>query len=494
MKRCTIRERPRASIVMPITLHRAGTAALASLALFSALSAGEMPSFPHSTLAHDNPGMTLDTFAFGSCCKQSHRQGHWPVIVSNKPQFWLWLGDNIYADTEDMKVLEQKYNELGSQPGYVQLKKTCPVVAIWDDHDYGRNDAGNDYAMREGSQRVFLNFFNERKDSPRWNRPGIYTSHYFGKGERRVQVILLDTRYFRTALKRIDGKPPYRPMGKYTPNSSHDASMLGDAQWRWLEDELGKPARLRLICTSVQFCAPHNGFEGWANMPLEKQRMISLIKSTRAEGVVFLSGDIHGAEMCIEEPEGCYPLVDFTSSSLNVPLGAARTRRRAGPGYGGRNFGMVEIDWDRPDPVVTLSIRDMENATRLRHGIALSGLSFGKKNMVAHTPDAMAGTWQTHFGTMVLEGRGKDKPGSLTEWTGQCGDRTLDLKWIKGGLRGTWRGKNRSGKVSFRLSRDGRFLFGSYSDGDLPLQLDWAGWKPDWEKHFKRDHYGRRGK
>ena len=89
--------------------------------------------------------------------------------------------------------------------------------------------------------------------------------------------------------------------------------------------------------------------------------MIDLIKKTRAEGVVFISGDIHSSELCMEEAEGCYPLIDFTSSSLNEPLGAAPTHRRLGPAFGGANFGQINIHWDENDPHITFQTKDHKN-------------------------------------------------------------------------------------------------------------------------------------
>ncbi len=464
-------------------------------ALWFPCSAQTEPTVPHLTIPNDNPDVTLTKFSYGSCNKQNMNQDHWQVISSNNPQFWLWLGDNIYGDSEDMSILEKKYNLLGNDPGYVGLKKTCPILATWDDHDYGKNDAGNDFVKRKESQQIFLNFFNEREDSPRWKRPGIYTSYYFGKENKRVQLILLDTRYFRTPLKSSPSIPPYRPMGNYKPDSSPSAKMLGKAQWEWLEQELLTPARIRLIATSIQFCAPPNGFEAWMNMPMERQRMINLIKSTKAEGVVFLSGDIHGAEMGIEEPKGGYSLIDFTSSSLNLPLGGAKTRRRIGPAYGGRNFGIVEIDWRPEDPVIRLSIRDLKNKTRLQHQVPLSRLNFSDKNTyLRHNPSSFVGEWQTIFGVLKISNNATKpaKENSTVDygtWSASCGDRTLNLKLKAGELHGTWQGKNCGGKVRFRLSRDGRFIYGEHSEGDLPLQLDWAGWKTEWEKNFTRDDY-----
>ena len=150
---------------------------------------------------------------------------------------------------------------------------------------------------------------------------------------------------------------------------------------------------------------------------------------------------------------------------------------------------MVEIDWNQPDPTIILSIKDIQNQTRLQHRIPVSRLSFKENNLIRKTtPGDFAGTWQTVFGPMTLT-RSKDD-----RWTGTCADRTLTLLQDQSGLTGTWRGTNTNGKVIFQLSRDGKFLHGAYSDGELPLQLDWAGWKADWEKHFKRDDYHLRRK
>ena len=448
--------------------------------------AGELK---HQTIANDNPEITLTKFAYGSCWKSTHSQKHWPVILENKPQLWIWLGDNIYGDTSVMDLLKKKYNLLGATEGYQNLAKSCPILATWDDHDYGANDAGAGFSMKKESQKLFLEFFNERPDSARNKREGVYSSYYFGPAETRVQVILLDTRYFRSHLKKGAGKPPYKRMGKWIADSSPTTTLLGDAQWRWLERELHQPAKVRFIATSIQFSVPHHGHETWANMPLEKQRMIDLIKKTKAEGVVFLSGDIHSSELCITEPQGCYPLVDFTSSSLNVPLGTSNTHQRTGPAYGGANFGLVQIDWAAVDPVVSISTKDNQNQTRLHHSLHLSDLTFSEKNLIPQTSiENFARKWQTFYGAMTIK---KDADG---KWHASCAERNLKLRPSATGLSGTWQGVNSSGKVSFQLSRNGRFLRGKHSEGALPLQLDWAAWQPDWETHFKRDDYHLRKK
>jgi len=122
----------------------------------------------------------LSRIAFGSCAKQDQPQPIWESVVAMKPQLFLFIGDNIYGDTEDMAVLKQKWDLLGAQPGYQKLKQTCPVLATWDDHDYGANDAGADYAKKRESQQLFQDFFDVPKDSPRRKQEGVYHAEVFG--------------------------------------------------------------------------------------------------------------------------------------------------------------------------------------------------------------------------------------------------------------------------------------------------------------------------
>jgi len=122
----------------------------------------------------------VSRIAFGSCVNQDKPQPIWDAVVDTKPQHFVFLGDNIYADTEDMEVMKAKYALLGKQPGYIKLKATCPIHATWDDHDYGANDGGAEYPKKKESQQVFLDFFEVPKDDPRRTREGVYSSTVFG--------------------------------------------------------------------------------------------------------------------------------------------------------------------------------------------------------------------------------------------------------------------------------------------------------------------------
>lgn len=345
-----------------------------------------LTALPCLLAADDQP---LSRIAFGSCAKQDRPQPIWESVVAAQPQLFLFLGDNIYADTEDMQVMWNKYQQLGGMPGYQKLKQTCPILATWDDHDLGANDAGAEFPKKRESQQLFLDFFGIAKDSPLRQQEGVYSAHLFGTKGKRVQVLLLDARYFRSRLKAgyRAGEPGEGYRGKYIPNEDPGTTVLGEKQWAWLEEQLRIPAELRVVCSSFQVIADEHGSEMWGNFPKERQRLFQLIGDTGATGVVFISGDRHLAEIS-RLPAGAsrvnYPLFDVTSSSLNTPSGnftkaGARFANeinsyRMGLTYFDTNFGFIDVDWTSPDPVVRMQVRDEQGGVVLQQRLTLSQL------------------------------------------------------------------------------------------------------------------------
>ncbi len=316
----------------------------------------------------------ISRILFGSCARQDRPTPIFEEIVSQRPELFVFLGDNIYADTTDMDVMQAKYAKLKSDPGFGKLMKSCPILATWDDHDYGANDAGADYAKRVESQRIFVDFWGDLAKSPRRKRPGVYDARVFGPPGKRLQVILLDTRYFRSPLK----KGERRIGGPYIPTDDKTATMLGEAQWNWLEAQLRQPAEVRIVASSIQCVAEAAGQETWSSLPHERQRLFDLIAKTRACGVLIISGDRHWAELSVEEASAPYPIYDLTSSSLNQihPRGTpTENRHRAAPStYHRENYGVITIDWKRDDPQLTLQILDIDSEPRIERAIRLSEL------------------------------------------------------------------------------------------------------------------------
>ena len=326
-------------------------------------------------------GPELRHIVFGSCLNKTEH----PLLdytLTLPMDLFIFLGDNIYADTTDMAVMRGKYDALKHSRFHRELRDKAPILATWDDHDYGVNDGGANYPFRRESQEQFLDWLDMPADSPRRKREGVYDAHILGPPGRRVQVILLDTRYFRSPLAR--GQHEALPSGgPYVPNSDPNATMLGEAQWRWLEGELRKPAELRLIVSSIQFVAEFAGSEAWANLPLEKQRMLELITATRAQGVLFLSGDRHWCELSripAESPENPvgYAAYDLTASAMTQvhPRGTPTPNRfRFLPKtFHEANVGRLTIQWEQADPRLKLEIIDANGMVQLEHALNLSEL------------------------------------------------------------------------------------------------------------------------
>jgi alkaline phosphatase D len=322
---------------------------------------------------------TLSRIAFGSCAGQDKPQPIWDKVIQTEPELFLMIGDNIYGDTQDMKVLEEKYKLLGAKPGFIRLRKYVPVLATWDDHDYGVNDSGAEYPKRAESQKVFLDFWDEPLNSPRRKREGVYDAKIFGPAGKQVQVILLDTRYFRGPLQIC--KSCAANQGRYEANSDSSTTMLGEAQWKWLEEQLRIPAQVRIIVSSIQVVPEDHGWEKWMNFPHERQKLFKLIRDTAASGVLFISGDRHLAELSMMDGGVGYPLYDLTSSALNRSTYNWRSyetnRHRVGTMNWGDNFGMVKIDWSKPDPVIALQVIDDEGEINIQRKIRLSTLQPG---------------------------------------------------------------------------------------------------------------------
>lgn len=343
-----------------------------------------------STLVANNlentaSGPALNRIAFGSCAHQGRPQPVWQHVIENSPDLWIWAGDNIYADTEDAALYLEKFSLLDAQPGYQKLRQsTSHILATWDDHDYGVNDGGREFPMKAEFQKLFLDFFEVPPEDPRRSREGIYGSRLYGSQGQRLQVILLDTRYHRSPLARSEiPHPDFGNYLPYLPIDSSDSTMLGEAQWHWLEETLKQPADLRLIVSSIQFIAEQHPFEKWANLPRERQRMLELIRRTRANGVVFLSGDRHHAELSRLHLPGLYPIYDLTSSGINQSHRRKDSTRppeanshRLGDIHHGHHFGMLNIDWQSPSPSLSLSIIDDQGKPAIFHRIALDTLRF----------------------------------------------------------------------------------------------------------------------
>ncbi|MGX1111540.1 alkaline phosphatase D [Pseudoalteromonas sp. MBR-15] len=319
---------------------------------------------------------------FGSCGHQDKPIAIFDAINKEQADLFMFLGDNIYGDTEDMAVLAEKYQRLGQKPGFKTLRANTPVIAMWDDHDYGENDAGSDYPQKQQSRQIMLDFWQEPANSARRTRAdGIYTSYTYGEGERTVKVIMPDLRFNRAPLNQVSAttyqlerKPAKQ--GPYSPSTDKKASMLGETQWQWLENELKSDEKIKIIASSLQLLADFTGWESWANYPADRERLFALIKKHKVNGVIIVSGDTHWGELSKYQQGLDYPLYEMTSSGLTEKWkDVSPNKYRVGDYTHEVNYGDLSIDWQTTDPRIRIALKGINGKEILHTEFALSSIS-----------------------------------------------------------------------------------------------------------------------
>ena len=244
---------------------------------------------------------------FGSCITEKREQPIWSAIKEENLNEFFFMGDNVYGDNKETGLLDDmKIAYALQKTKFPKWLDDIKVNAIWDDHDYGKNDGGSEYLHKSESQDLFLEFWKVAKDDPRWDREGIYFSEVREIFNLKVNLIGLDTRYHRSLLGQKD-KP-------YSPVEDTSKTMLGQDQWNWLIDLLGQESDLNIIVSSIQVIPTNHGFEKWGNFPHERTKLIRLIEESKIPTII-ISGDRHKA--------GIYKvnnLIELTSSSMNKPL------------------------------------------------------------------------------------------------------------------------------------------------------------------------------
>ncbi len=283
----------------------------------------------------------------GSCLDQDYPQPIWQSIKKEDLNYFIFLGDNVYGDTRYGSLRKMK-------SAYDKQKKVLPdflndisIFSIWDDHDFGINDGGADYRYKRRAQELYLDFWEITKDDDRSNREGIYFSKNEIFFDKKFKFIFLDTRFFRSKLK---GKK-----SNYIKNIEPDATILGNAQWTWLENELKSEFDFLFIFSSIQIIAKDHRFEKWSNFPNERAKLFELLEQFNDKTILF-SGDRHRAG--IYRKNG---IIEVTSSSMNKP-GSSFNETDSyliGKTYPQENYGVLEI----LENTIHIKIKDIKGNT-----------------------------------------------------------------------------------------------------------------------------------
>ena len=269
------------------------------------------------------------------------------------------------------------YTRLGEIPQFKALRRSSRILAIWDDNDYGQRDGDGSFEHKEFSKQKFLEFWDIEPSSDRAQREGNYDSVWIGQREQRIQVILSDTRYFRSSWKR-DSSARECTSGDIVPSDNEEATILGTAQWSWLEKQLSEPAAMHIFVSGIQVIPEEHCFERWGGFPHERKRLLELLSQTEARSII-LSGDRHLAEtsrlLPKDESRIKNELIEFTSSSFTsrVGFGANEVNRHRVTEENIRvnNFGFLTLDWEIGS--LTVEYRDRAGTTLQTYETVLSG-------------------------------------------------------------------------------------------------------------------------
>ena len=267
----------------------------------------------------------------GSCVDQDYPTPAWASLEKESINSFFFLGDNIYGDVPSGRLdnVILSYEKLNDQmPSW--LKNTEKLV-IWDDHDYGLNDAGANYIYKAESQQIYNDAWNIDQNDPRRSREGIYFSELKDIAGKKILIVGLDTRYFRSNLIKIGNS--------YKPHTNSNTTILGQIQWEWLEKELSREHDILILASSIQVLATEHRFEKWSNIPHERDKLLALLNKLSSK-VLIISGDRHRS--------GFYKLdniYEFTSSSLNKGIFPSYESDSLllGKTYTQNNYGIVEF-------------------------------------------------------------------------------------------------------------------------------------------------------
>ncbi len=267
--------------------------------------------------------------AFGSCFDQNRSYDILDEITAQNPALWIWLGDNIYADSRNIDSIRHRYNQLKQSAPYKGLNDVANIIGTWDDHDYGENDAGRDFPIKKESAVACLDFLDVPPNSSRRKHKGIYGSYIGEFDGTSIRFIMLDLRTFKDDTSKQNG------------------TILGKQQWEWLESEItNSTSDYTILCSSLQVIPNEHKWESWNKYGKERTKLLSLLMHNQPEKILILSGDRHRAEISKYEKDG-KELYEITSSSMNRPGSCTKETNSHRVGdviCGVENFGILKIE------------------------------------------------------------------------------------------------------------------------------------------------------
>ncbi len=280
----------------------------------------------------------------------------------------LWLGDNTYlreADWNSRIGFLHRYTHTRSLPEMQPLLASTHHYAIWDDHDYGPNNADSSFWLKDTASEIFQLFWGN-PNCDVINKGGITGTFQWAD----LQFFLLDNRYFRTS----------------NDNYTGERQMLGKDQIDWLINALASSrAPFKFVAVGGQVLNSEAMYENYAIFKEERAYFLQKIREARIEGVIFLDGDRHHTGLSrMQESNRVYPLYDLTCSSLTAGSNNNREKlnvyRMEETLVGEHNFGMLTVRGPRTERVLTIQIFDTNGKELWSKDIAASELKYRSRN------------------------------------------------------------------------------------------------------------------
>ena len=277
-------------------------------------------------------------------------------IADTKPDLMVWLGDNIYLREPDWGSwtgFMHRYTHMRSLPEMQRLLRATHHYAIWDDHDFGPNDADASWVNATMANKAFDLFW----PNPPCTAPGvggITTSFSYAD----VDFFLMDDRTFRVPPEVV----------------TDSATMLGAAQIDWMIRALKySDATFKIITLGGQFLNTAAIYETYSTYTTERQRIIDRISKEGITGVVFVTGDRHFTQLSKLDLANGQPLYDLTVSPLTSGVAPAKeTNALAVPDtyVEQRNFATLRFSGAKGQRVMTITIHDSDGKSILEKAIA----------------------------------------------------------------------------------------------------------------------------
>lgn len=294
------------------------------------------------------------TMALGSCTYFNERTFDRPgnpygggyeifnAIADKEPDLMLWLGDNIYLREPDWGSRSgflHRYTHTRSTPELQRLLQSTKHYAIWDDHDFGPNDADGSFVNSALAREMFDLFW----PNPTNGVPGVegITTAF---SHVDVDFFLMDDRTFR-----VPGD-----MKTATPQ------LFGKHQLDWLIQALKySDAPFKLVAVGNQILNTGAVYENFSTMPVERAELLRRIDEEGITGVVFLTGDRHYTELSTLQLADGRAVHDLTVSPLTSGTYAPKeinTLRIDGTMLDQRNFGTLTFSGKKGERVMTIRI------------------------------------------------------------------------------------------------------------------------------------------